>query len=79
MPIVITQHMPPMFTRLLAERLNNLGPLMVREAEPGMPVQAGHVYIAPGDFHMTVKRRGIGVEMRSIRIRPSTPAGRRWT
>jgi two-component system chemotaxis response regulator CheB len=62
-PIVITQHMPPMFTRLLAERLNNLGPLTVREAEPGMLVQAGHVYLAPGDFHMAVKRRGLGVEI----------------
>jgi len=62
-PIVVTQHMPPMFTRLLAERLNNLGPLTVVEATAGMRVQPNHVYVAPGDFHMAVRRRGAGVEI----------------
>jgi two-component system chemotaxis response regulator CheB len=51
------QHMPPTFTRLLAERLSNLRGGKVEEAVAGTAIQPGHVYIAPGDFHMTVARR----------------------
>jgi two-component system chemotaxis response regulator CheB len=58
-PIFIVQHMPPIFTRLLAERLQSLTKLRVREAEAGMLVEGGNVYIAPGDYHMTVVRKGI--------------------
>jgi two-component system, chemotaxis family, protein-glutamate methylesterase/glutaminase len=57
-PIVIVQHMPPLFTRLLAERLNNLTRLEVREGKEGEKVRRGQVWIAPGDHHMTVVRRG---------------------
>ena len=53
-PILIVQHMPPMFTKLLAERLNAQSPLCICEAEAGMEIKAGHVYIAPGDFHLRV-------------------------
>jgi two-component system chemotaxis response regulator CheB len=56
-PIMLVQHMPPMFTRFLAERLNAQTPLTVREATDGQTVQPGVVYVAPGDFHLTVKRR----------------------
>ncbi len=58
-PIVIVQHMPPLFTRLLAERLNTIAPLEVREGKEGEKLQRGQVWIAPGDHHMTVVRKGI--------------------
>jgi two-component system chemotaxis response regulator CheB len=57
-PIVITQHMPPVFTKMFAERLNRSTPLTVVEAEDGMSLQPGTVYIAPGDKHLVVQRRG---------------------
>lgn len=57
-PVVVVQHMPALFTRFLAERLNSESPLAVREAERGKKLQAGDVWIAPGDFHMTVERIG---------------------
>jgi two-component system chemotaxis response regulator CheB len=53
-PIVIVQHMPPVFTGLLAERLNRACPLEVREAAHGEVVRPGSVWIAPGGQHMTV-------------------------
>lgn len=57
-PVVIVQHMPPVFTRFLAERLNASSPLTVHEAQGGEKLQAGQVWIAPGDFHMIVKKSG---------------------
>jgi len=56
-PIVIVQHMPPLFTRLLAERLDSLAPLEVQEGKEGQKLQRGQVWIAPGDYHMTVVRK----------------------
>ncbi|GAB4141500.1 MAG: chemotaxis response regulator protein-glutamate methylesterase [Ignavibacteriales bacterium] len=54
-PIFIVQHMPPHFTKSLAERLNSMSELEVKEAANGDIIQDGHVYIAPGGFHMFVK------------------------
>ncbi len=56
-PVFIVQHMPPKFTKSLAERLNNISPLHVKEAEHGEQVKGGVVYIAPGGFHMTAEKR----------------------
>lgn len=63
-PIVITQHMPPLFTRYLAERLNGLGPNECLEAADGMELKPGRILIAPGDYHLDVVRRGVSVVTR---------------
>lgn len=57
-PVLIVQHMPPLFTRLLAERLQSLTRLRVEEATQGCAVAPGKILIAPGDFHMVVQRSG---------------------
>ncbi|MEO1268566.1 MAG: CheB methylesterase domain-containing protein, partial [Myxococcota bacterium] len=54
-PIVVVQHMPPMFTELLAERLNAQSKLAVGEGYEGAPLEAGQVWIAPGGYHMEVE------------------------
>ncbi|MDL2258482.1 chemotaxis response regulator protein-glutamate methylesterase [Eubacteriales bacterium OttesenSCG-928-K08] len=56
--ILITQHMPPVFTRMYAERLNREGKLNVSEAKDGEAVRSGHAYVAPGDRQMMLVRRG---------------------
>ncbi len=55
-PVVITQHMPPLFTELLARRLDGICPLDVTEAKDDDVVEAGHVLLAPGDRHLTLVR-----------------------
>jgi len=57
LPILIVQHMPPLFTRLLAERLQTSTQLKVEEAAEGSPVVPSSVLIAPGDYHMKVRSR----------------------
>lgn len=56
--IVVTQHMPPGFTRSFAERLDRMCAMQVREAEGGERILPGHVFIAPGDAHLLVRRSG---------------------
>jgi two-component system, chemotaxis family, protein-glutamate methylesterase/glutaminase len=56
-PVLITQHMPPTFTTILAEHLGRLANRPVHEAVDGEPVNAGTIYLAPGGHHMTVERR----------------------
>ncbi|MBS2038768.1 chemotaxis-specific protein-glutamate methyltransferase CheB [bacterium] len=53
-PMLIVQHMPATFTRLLAERLNSKCAISISEAIDQEPLKAGQVYIAPGDYHMEV-------------------------
>lgn len=53
-PVLVTQHMPPVFTKLLAEHLARLSKVPITEAVEGEAVENGHVYLAPGDHHMTV-------------------------
>jgi two-component system, chemotaxis family, protein-glutamate methylesterase/glutaminase len=62
-PIVIVQHMPPIFTRMLAERLASRSAIGVREAVEGESLQPGIAWIAPGDFHMTVTRQAAGLRI----------------
>lgn len=57
-PILIVQHMPPMFTKSLANRLNSLSALNVFEANDGDKLIAGNVYIAPGGMQMRINRFG---------------------
>lgn len=57
-PVVVVQHMPALFTRLFAERLNRMTQLTVVEAEDNQPVTPGRLYIAPGGRHLEVVRRG---------------------
>jgi two-component system chemotaxis response regulator CheB len=62
-PIVLVQHMPPIFTRLLAERLNSHSAISVQEASDGAMLSPEQAWIAPGNFHMTVKRAGVGTRL----------------
>jgi two-component system chemotaxis response regulator CheB len=63
LPILVVQHMPPLFTRLLAERLHSSCRLPVEEASQGAPVAAGKILIAPGDFHLKVVTSRDGVRV----------------
>lgn len=62
-PVLITQHMPAMFTAILAESLSRSSGLKCVEGVNGMKLEAGHVYIAPGDYHMTIKGKGGPIEL----------------
>lgn len=55
-PVFIVQHMPPLFTKLLAERLSAVSKIPVVEAQHAQEVKGGQIYLAPGGFHMEVKR-----------------------
>jgi two-component system chemotaxis response regulator CheB len=64
LPVLVVQHMPPLFTRLLAERLNSICSLPVAEAVDGETVQPGRILIAPGDYHLKVVSGPGGVRVR---------------
>ncbi len=53
-PVVITQHIPPVFSSSFAQRMDGACQMHVQEATDGMPVEAGNIYIAPGDHHLEV-------------------------
>ncbi|MFZ0805256.1 MAG: chemotaxis response regulator protein-glutamate methylesterase [Candidatus Sulfotelmatobacter sp.] len=57
-PIVVVQHMPPIFTSLLAERLGKQSRIAIAEGRAGVNLAAGQAWIAPGNFHMTVACAG---------------------
>lgn len=61
---VVVQHMPPVFTRMYAERLNGICMVEVLEAKDGDAVLPGRVLIAPGDIHLQVVRKGSGYMVR---------------
>ncbi|WP_159809412.1 chemotaxis-specific protein-glutamate methyltransferase CheB [Cellulomonas citrea] len=61
-PVLVTQHMPPVFTRQLAARLDRLGPTRVVEATGAETLEPGHAYIAAGDHHLELRRQGTSVK-----------------
>ena len=71
--VMITQHMPPGFTRSYATRLNGLCRIRVAEATDGERVLPGHAYIAPGGMHMSVERSGANY---IVRVQDGDPVNR---
>lgn len=64
LPILIAQHMPPSFTTALAKSLASISGRPTREGQDLEPVKPGHIYIAPGDRHMSVEKAGKNVIIR---------------
>jgi len=62
-PIVVVQHMPPIFTRLLAERLASRSAIPVEEGSADVILAPGQAWIAPGNFHMKVMRAGLSARL----------------
>jgi two-component system, chemotaxis family, protein-glutamate methylesterase/glutaminase len=58
LPIIITQHMPPTFTTILAEHISRMCGWTCVEAKGGEVISAGNAYLAPGDFHLLVETKG---------------------
>jgi len=58
LPVLIAQHMPPTFTTIFARHLQGVSGLPASEGKDGETLKPGHIYVAPGDFHMTVDRTG---------------------
>ncbi len=69
-PIFITQHMPPTFTTILAEHIAKIAKRPVAEGRDGEAVQPGHIYVAPGDFHMVVDGNA---QQRTLRLNKDAP------
>jgi two-component system chemotaxis response regulator CheB len=69
-PIFITQHMPATFTTILAEHLSRIAGRPCSEPKDGEAVQAGHIYVAPGDFHMSVEVAGTARVLRLLKTPP---------
>jgi two-component system chemotaxis response regulator CheB len=69
-PVLVVQHMPPVFTRFLAERLNLKCQLQVKEAVAGTVITPGCIWIAPGDFHMVVARSDGRYRIETIQTPP---------
>jgi two-component system chemotaxis response regulator CheB len=68
--VLLTQHMPPTFTAMLAEQLERAGGRPAAEARDGEPVLPGRIYVAPGGWHMTVGRSG---QVPVIRLNQEAP------
>lgn len=69
-PIVIVQHMPRLFTKLLADRLSTSTQLPVREGASGEIVRPGTIWLAPGEYHMVVQRSRLGVSLNTNQDTP---------
>ena len=78
-PIVIVQHMPPLFTRLLADRSSASSAIAIKEAAAGTELQPGAAWIAPGGFHMLLEKSAVGgAAPRLTKMRRKTLAVQRW-
>ena len=69
-PIVITQHMPATFTTILAEHIERASGIPTHEAAEGMVLQGGHIYVAPGEFHMTIETQGAQKVVKLLKTPP---------
>ncbi|MBK7972633.1 MAG: chemotaxis-specific protein-glutamate methyltransferase CheB [Deltaproteobacteria bacterium] len=72
-PVLVVQHMPPLFTKLLAERLTATSSLRAAEAFDGAVPGPGTLWIAPGDFHMTVLRNGGAAQGAVLKLNQDPP------
>ena len=70
-PMVLVQHMPAGFTKSMAERLNEVSPIAVKEAEDGDKLEKGHIYVAPGGKHMEVVKCADGSHKISLNNMPA--------
>ena len=70
-PMVLVQHMPAGFTKSMADRLNEVSKIKVKEAEDGDKLEKGHIYVAPGGKHMEVKRCPDGSHKISLNNMPA--------
>ena len=64
--VLIIQHMPELFTKYLAEHLDTVSKLEVKEAREGDVIEAGKAYVAPGDFHMIVKKKEMEGDVKTV-------------
>jgi two-component system chemotaxis response regulator CheB len=69
-PILVVQHIPPNFSRVMAEHIDRLAPYPVREAVDGESLHPGLCLVAPGDYHMTLQRHGTGYRVRLAQSPP---------
>ncbi len=69
-PILITQHMPATFTALLAEHISRTSSIPCTEAKDGESIRPGHIYLAPGDYHMVAEN---GVNGNKLRLTQNEP------
>lgn len=69
-PIIITQHMPATFTTILADHITKQTPWSCREGENGMVLEKNNIYLAPGDYHMTVVQKG---PQRALKLNQEPP------
>lgn len=72
LPVLVTQHMPPLFTTMFAQRLAREGTLPCAEAQDGESLRPGRVYVAPGDHHLTVIGSGVA-RIPTVRITSDPP------
>jgi two-component system chemotaxis response regulator CheB len=68
--VLVTQHMPPTFTAILAEHLAKASGRPAREAENGEVLKPGHIYVAPGGLHMVVEKEGTNTVARLLDTPP---------
>ena len=64
--VLIVQHMPPVFTKSLADRLDKISQISVKEAEEGDEIKPGHALVAPGDYHMEVVEKKINGQTKKV-------------
>jgi len=74
--ILIVQHMPPKFTKSLADRLNELCAIGVKEAEEGDEIRKGFAYVAPGDYHIEVKQTSNNKKVITLNKNPTSQGHR---